>query len=272
MDKELDDEETRNWVKVCLALRCLTKSLVSYIKKKSVDQYSNNVTFLTKCVRVPEYTCSSCNLKTLEPYHSQRTPCKYLHVKYKCACSASGKQQCPEKTCGKIYDLIKDEHVENNPNWLNSKSELWSDKQSGPWERMKCFIDTQGYNDKSDIFLADISALVQICTNNGNLVREIGSTNLSYLQKKVTNVEKDMKPILEKTARSMEVVERLEQKFDEFGRQLKRFDAPGMKLIVELKTSTGAETASELLVESSNGILRDGPITELQKMSEISFR
>ncbi|KAH3858632.1 hypothetical protein DPMN_101260 [Dreissena polymorpha] len=173
MDKELADEETQNRVKVCLALRCLTKSLIPYIKKKSEDQHSNNVTFLTKFAGVPEYSCSICNLKTLEPYHSQRKPCKYSHVKYKCVCGDSRKQQCPEGTCGKLYDLIKDEHVENNPNWLNSKSELWSDKQSGPWERMKCFIDTQGYNEKSDIFLADITALIQICTNNGNLVRKL---------------------------------------------------------------------------------------------------
>ena len=185
MDKELEDEETRNWVKICLALRCLTKSIIPYIKKKSEEQYDDNVTFLKTFVGVTEYTCSTCNLNTLEPYHSQRKPCKYGHLKYKCACSSSGKQQCPNKMCGKLYDLIKDEHIKNNPNWFNSKSELWSDKQYGLWERIKCFIDTNGYKEKSDISLADITVLVQICTNNGNLEREFGS-NLTYLDKVCT--------------------------------------------------------------------------------------
>ncbi|XP_052271924.1 uncharacterized protein LOC127872634 [Dreissena polymorpha] len=437
MDKELEDEETRNWVKICLALRCLSESLIPFVQKKSEEQHSINMTFLKKFFGITDYTCSICNLKTLEPYHSQRKPCKYLHVKYKCACSASGKQRCPEETCGKLYDLIKDEHVENNPNWLNSKSELWSDKQHGPWERMKCFIDTHGYKEKSDISMADITALVQICTNNETLQREFGAnirylhkirsirnevshasslkiktslfkeyildvknalllqcfdqfrstdqlqylesleqdgqpitvedeigareetlvavkeliislekqleqiqslndanlkastedikeeiaqltsieeqhfrqlrerfnqieghlknlqneymktkeklskhkskldgikctlelhtTELSNISKGVASLAMDIKPILQKNAGNYEVLERLERKFDEFGSNLKRVDVSGMKLIVELKTSTGKEELSEFLVESTNGIGRDRVLTELQK-------
>ncbi|KAH3813863.1 hypothetical protein DPMN_142333 [Dreissena polymorpha] len=444
MDKELEDEETRNWVKICLALRCLTKSLITFVQKKSEEQHSSNVTFLKKFVGVTDYSCSICNLETLEPYHSQRKPCKYSHVKYKCACSASGKQQCPEKTCGKLYDLIKDEHVENNPNWLNSKSELWSDKQRGPWERMKCFIDTHGYKKKSDISLADITALVQICTNNANMQREFGAyikylhkirsirnevshasslkiqtcsfkeyildvknalllqcfdqyrstdqleyldslekdeqtitvedeigareetlvavkeliisleeqleqiqtlndanskastedikeeialltsiegqhfrqlrerfnqieghlkniqneymktkeklskhkskldciewtlelhtTELSNISKGVASLTTDIKPVLQKIAGNYEVLERLERKFDEFGSKLNRVDVPGMKLLVELKTSSGTEELSEFLVESTNGIGRDRVLTELQKCIQTALR
>ncbi|KAH3710610.1 hypothetical protein DPMN_070099 [Dreissena polymorpha] len=157
MDKELTNEETRNWVKVCLAFRCVTDCFNQFLKTKSEEQYNDNITCLTIVLGVAEYKCSTCNLETIR------------------------NKLCPEKTCEKLYDLIVSEHVKN-PKWSNSKSELWSNKLSGPWERMKCFIETSGYTEKSDVLQADVTAFVQICFNNVHLKRDFGD-DLKYLDK-----------------------------------------------------------------------------------------
>ncbi|KAH3817603.1 hypothetical protein DPMN_119142 [Dreissena polymorpha] len=182
MNQELKDEETKNWVKTCLALRCVKEGILPFMKRKCDEQYEKSIRYLTTFVGVTDYKCTTCDINTLKPYHARSTPCKYGHIKPKCCCQGQAKLPCAEGTCGLLFDLIKDEHVANNPNWSNTKSELWSDKYSGPWERMKCFISTPGYDDKADVFQADITACVQICANNKDVKRELKG-NIKYLDK-----------------------------------------------------------------------------------------
>ncbi|XP_052238364.1 uncharacterized protein LOC127849657 [Dreissena polymorpha] len=182
MNEELKDEGTRNFVKTILALRCVKSGILPFLKQKCAELHTQYLNDLETICGRSGYTCTRCHIKTLEPYHSSKIPCKYAKAKLKCDCRRQGKISCSEGTCGIIYDLIKDDHVQNDPNWSNTNSEMWSDKQRGPWEIMKSFISTRGYESKTNISDADITALIQICINNSRLRCELGD-NLKYLEK-----------------------------------------------------------------------------------------
>ncbi|KAH3817842.1 hypothetical protein DPMN_119397 [Dreissena polymorpha] len=175
MDKELKDEETRNWVKTCLALRYVTEGIVSYVKKACEEKYLIDIDHLKDVCGISDYTCNMCNVKELKPYHARLFPCKYQQYIRRCGCQGQNKKTCLQNDiCGVFYDLIIDNHVKSNPKWSNTKCELWSDQRTGPWEVMKCYICTPGYEKKPDIFQADVTALVQICMNDRDLQTRLG--------------------------------------------------------------------------------------------------
>ncbi|KAH3823129.1 hypothetical protein DPMN_124928 [Dreissena polymorpha] len=181
MDNEVEETELRNWVKACLALKYSKEGILPFISKKCDEFYDHKISVVeTECSS--SYQCTSCDINRLEPQHVAKNN-KCSHVKCKCNNKSTNQICCKDNgACGVIYDLIKDEHVNEKPNWSNSKCELWSDKQVGAWEMMKCFIFTNRYKETKSIDQSDITALIQICENNTKL-KNAFNTDLVHLDK-----------------------------------------------------------------------------------------
>ncbi|KAH3864934.1 hypothetical protein DPMN_027967 [Dreissena polymorpha] len=153
------NKDTRNWVKACLAVKCVRNGLIPLVLKYCLDHYDGNIREVRSVCKLQDYTCRQCNVEELEPFHKGNTKCKYG----RCGCKVNNKKSCKNNgACGVIYDQIQAHHTTNDPNWSNTKSNLWS---RSPWEQMKCYINTPGYTKRTNIDDADITALIQICLN-----------------------------------------------------------------------------------------------------------
>ncbi|XP_052251688.1 uncharacterized protein LOC127858526 isoform X2 [Dreissena polymorpha] len=171
MEQELTDEELRNWVKACLGLKYFKEGVLPCIADACTDLYIRRTSQMETLCNLPNYTCTGCDVGTLEPKHTKMHKCRNT----KCNCKKKQLIRCKEnEACGVMYDLIIDEHVGSSPNWVNTECDLWSDKDTGPWELIKCFISTPGYKDKRTIAEADVTALIQIYENNTALKALIG--------------------------------------------------------------------------------------------------
>ncbi|XP_052217972.1 uncharacterized protein CXorf38 homolog [Dreissena polymorpha] len=157
-----NDMEFHNWVKACLAIKCVRNGIIPLLEKHCKEHYSNNTDQVLNVCGLPKYSCNQCDVTKLEPYHKHsRTKCGYR----KCACKEKNMNMkpCTENlACGVIYDQIKAAHINNDPSWSNTNCDKWS---SSAWEQMKCYISTPGYKEKADISCADLTALIQICLN-----------------------------------------------------------------------------------------------------------
>ncbi|KAH3755121.1 hypothetical protein DPMN_189807 [Dreissena polymorpha] len=179
MENEVEDTELRNWVKACLALKCFKEGILPFIAKKCDEWYIHMISVVeAECSS--SYRCKSCDINRVEPQHATKNnKCSDK----RCNCKRNDQTPCNENgSCGVLYDLLKNEHVRCEPNWLNTKCDLWSDKQVGPWELIKCFIFTTGYREKTSIAQSDVTALIQICANNTKL-RNAFSTDFVHLDK-----------------------------------------------------------------------------------------
>ncbi|KAH3847132.1 hypothetical protein DPMN_089447 [Dreissena polymorpha] len=161
MDR-FSDSEFRNWIKACLAIKCVKDGMLPLIEYFCNKHSTDNIRNITQTCNLVAYTCSQCDVKTLKPFHTP-VECTYK----RCDCRGNSRKVCPEnEACGVMYDQIKASHVSNNPNWSNTDSKLWS---TSPWEQMKCYIVTPGYEETDNICDADITALLQICLNNSQI-------------------------------------------------------------------------------------------------------
>ncbi|KAH3801239.1 hypothetical protein DPMN_154886 [Dreissena polymorpha] len=151
-----------NWVKACLAIKCVRDVIIPLVQKYCKEHYSNNTDHVLKVCGLTIYSCNQCDVTEIEPYHKRsRTKCGYK----KCACTVKNMNMkpCTENlACGVIYDQIKAAHTYNDPSWSNTNCNKWS---SSAWEQMKCYISTPGYKEKADISCSDLTALIQICLN-----------------------------------------------------------------------------------------------------------
>ncbi|KAH3874427.1 hypothetical protein DPMN_037671 [Dreissena polymorpha] len=147
--------------------------MIPLVEHYCIKQSTDNIEHVLKTCNISRYTCKQCDIKTLKPFH-KRGQCTYR----RCDCKKNVRQTCPEnEACGVIYDQIKAIHAFNDPNWLNTDSTMWS---TCPWEQMKCYIATPGYKETKTICDADITALVQISSNNREINALIG-TSSGYL-------------------------------------------------------------------------------------------
>ncbi|KAH3707201.1 hypothetical protein DPMN_066599 [Dreissena polymorpha] len=166
MATPLSDEGLQNWVKAWMAQKCFKQGILPFIKQQMEKQFNDNISHVKRVSKTPEYTCNTCDVNTIKPYHAHLPPCKYSKGRT-CACKDPTKIQCRQNgSCGILYDYLKDKHSQLNPNWSNSRSQCWS---TSAWEQMKCYIFTPGYEMQGDIEDTDVTALVQICTNNKDI-------------------------------------------------------------------------------------------------------
>ncbi|XP_052220606.1 uncharacterized protein CXorf38-like [Dreissena polymorpha] len=154
------DTEFRNWIKACLAIKCVKDGLVPLVEKYTNIHYTSNKDEVVKVCGIPTYLCKTCDVTELEPYHkTSKITCKFR----KCGCKNDNMKKCQEnRACGVVYDQIQSAHIRNDPSWPNTNCDKWS---SSAWEQMKCYIFTPGYKQKTDISCADVTALIQICLN-----------------------------------------------------------------------------------------------------------
>ncbi|KAH3814777.1 hypothetical protein DPMN_143287, partial [Dreissena polymorpha] len=153
------DSEFRNWITASLAIKCVKDGMLPLIEYYCNKQSTDNIRNITLTQGLVSYTCNKCDITCLKPFHKPYE-CKYK----KCDCKGKSKKACPQnEACGVMYDQIKASHVSNDPKWSNTKSTLWS---TSPWEQMKCYIFTPGYEEKKNLCEADVTALLQICVNN----------------------------------------------------------------------------------------------------------
>ncbi|KAH3755830.1 hypothetical protein DPMN_190529 [Dreissena polymorpha] len=164
MNELIQDHGLKNWIKACIGLRCVRDGMLPFIEEKCGDLYSGNKTYTTQFCQLTNYSCTSCSLKELRPNHSE-DDCPIKSHKINCGCKSSANKKICQNlgSCGVLFDLILNKHVNKAPRWNNSDCSKW---YKNGWEQMKCFIDIPGYNDKEHLSQADITAFVHICQNN----------------------------------------------------------------------------------------------------------
>ncbi|KAH3866701.1 uncharacterized protein LOC127867337 [Dreissena polymorpha] len=183
MDELVTDKGQHNWIKAVLALLCAKLVLLPFMKKQCEIQYSNSKTCVNKFCKLSTYSCNTCVIETLKPYHETNS-CP-LRARYRrgikhCNCMTKKTIACPmDSSCSVLYDLILKDHNELEPKWTNSECKKW---YLNGWEQLKCFIQIPGYKDRINIEDADITAYVQICVNNIKIRQHLGA-DLDILEK-----------------------------------------------------------------------------------------
>ncbi|KAH3713726.1 uncharacterized protein LOC127857480 [Dreissena polymorpha] len=171
MEKELNDEELCNWLKACIALKYFKEGIMPFIHQQCENIFIQNVSKVQARCNLSQYICKVCVIDTLKPSHAKNNPCS----KRKCNCKIANTILCKDNgSCSELYDLLRDNHRHNEPNFSNTNCSLWSDPTRGPWEQMKCFIFTPGYKYTAHESDADVTSLIQIFENNKELQNVLG--------------------------------------------------------------------------------------------------
>jgi hypothetical protein len=69
---------------------------------------------------------------------------------------------CPKGICNRIFRIIKSRHRFHSPNFKNTDARRWF---QNPFEMMKCFIPTDGYQDKETVEDTDCAGLLSVIIN-----------------------------------------------------------------------------------------------------------
>jgi hypothetical protein len=175
---QLEKEKYRQWVKAGLGLGYLKDELAPFCKDIAVKQHNDILQTIrstrsqqsnvTSTKSLSNVKCGNCRVETLEPNHkpvgnAKNKVCPFGQVK--CSCCFQGKIICPNNICGAIYDYIVQHHASTPPapDWKNSNAQQWS---TDPWSVCKCFINAQGYKDKTSEVDTDCTGLLHVIINN----------------------------------------------------------------------------------------------------------
>ncbi|WAR29493.1 hypothetical protein MAR_003061 [Mya arenaria] len=155
--------ETRheNWLRVVWGLLYVREGLQGYVDTKGKQQYQ---TFMnTVNAKCNNQTCDQCQINIR---------CQNGTTK------VTGKSKFrPAHFCDEMYKEIQNNHVRNNPFWMNTDSTKWLDPHVGYWELAKCYLSTAGYLDKTGSNQVDASGLLSICMNS------------SYMRQNITHIQ-----------------------------------------------------------------------------------
>jgi hypothetical protein len=66
---------------------------------------------------------------------------------------------CPKGICNRIVRIIKSRYRGHKPNFKNTDARKWF---QNPFEIMKCFISTDGYQDKETVETTDCAGLLSV--------------------------------------------------------------------------------------------------------------
>ncbi|XP_052249810.1 uncharacterized protein LOC127857456 [Dreissena polymorpha] len=168
---QVTNSEVRHWTKGCLAIRLLKDGLTSYVKSEIEHQYAVVVKTIKTRSKISAFSCSSCNIQNLLPYHAcseRETQSCFQKPSNMCNCAKKhGKRKCPQGgACSLMYDYTIKEHFHSSPTFQNSDLRKWS---TNNWEYAKCFISGSGKFGVTDVFDTDSAGLLSICLNNHSI-------------------------------------------------------------------------------------------------------
>ncbi|XP_053386219.1 uncharacterized protein LOC123545283 [Mercenaria mercenaria] len=166
---QLENKKYRNWVKAGLGLRYLKEGLEPFSDDIVRQQHVDILNSVKQTCNVTTVNCGNCNLKTLMPNHVRISSRNCPLGQANCNCLyPRGKIVCPNNVCGAIYDTIVTVHNSRPPApfWKNTDVKKWC---TDPWAVAKCFINAQGYAQKTSAAEIDCSGLLHVIINNKSL-------------------------------------------------------------------------------------------------------
>jgi hypothetical protein len=156
-----------NFLKSVSALRLVGEGVEPLVKEGSL-QYTEEIINQArlKAGLCGKDMCGQCTTHNAVPCNSGNGLCHYgkdgncrFHDE---SDPLKASKPCPNGICQLIVGIIKSRHRFHSPNFKNSDARKWF---QNPFEIMKCFIPTDGYQDIETVEDTDCAGLLSVIIN-----------------------------------------------------------------------------------------------------------
>lgn len=148
-----------DWVKAGLSLKYFKEGIDVFVDTRLQLQQENLLNVLKRELNCSSVHCDECSLQNLLPHKPRSCDRGRLCLCY----THHTRRPCPNKICGRLYDLIILQHRYQSPSWQNTDVSKWCTHH---WEIGKCFLDKKGYKERSSAADTDCKGILNIIINN----------------------------------------------------------------------------------------------------------